>query len=113
MGVKHINKAFTLQLPSTEKLVLLGLARYANNDDDTCFPGIATLSTMTGFSEKTVIRAIRVLSNIEIIDVAKNPKGPNHIYTLYLTGDNKAWDLYLKSKENDIKVLKGKTSLSL
>jgi hypothetical protein len=97
-----MNKTFLLQLPPSVRFVLMALGRYAN-DQDICWPGIARLSKMTGFCEKTVVRAIRVLSRLEIIDVRKNPKGINHIYTLYVTGDIKAWDEYLKSKEHVLK----------
>jgi predicted transcriptional regulator len=97
MAIRHLKKVYLLRLPSSVRFVLSALARYANAED-ICWPGITKLSDMTGYCEKTVVRSLRVLSRLGIIDVHKNPKGNNHIYTLYITGDIKAWDEYLKSK---------------
>ena len=104
MAYKHMNKIFEFQLPSTTRFVLLALARYADSNGD-CFPGIAKLSYNTGFNEKTIVRSIRVLARLGIIDVHKNPKGPNHTYTVHLTGDIEAWKEYLESKQDDIKAM--------
>ncbi len=57
---------------------------------------------MTGYSDKTTVKAIRVLKELGIIDVAKHPKGPNHTYTLFMTGDVASWNKYLDSKAHVI-----------
>ena len=103
MGHLHINKSFLIQVPSSARFVLLVLARYASNDDDTCYPGIKRMSEMTGYCEKTVVRSIRLLRELGIIDVIRNPKGPNNTYTLHLTGDIESWNIYLESKADVIK----------
>ena len=97
MGVKHMNKALALPLPTREKFVLVALSRYANNEDDTCYPGIIKLAELTGFCPKTVQRAVKTLSILEIIDVKSAPLG-NNFYTLFLTGDIESWKEYLDSK---------------
>ena len=61
MGIRHMQKAFTLPLEPRDRFVLLALSRYASNDDYTCYPGIAKLASMTGFCEKTIQRAVNVL----------------------------------------------------
>ncbi len=105
MGIKHINKAIDLKLPSTTKLVLLALAQRANNDDDTCFPGLEHLREKTGFSEKTIIRSIRLLNGLGLVDTEKR-MGTSNMYTLYLTGGLEAWEKYLESKADVIKGIK-------
>lgn len=94
MGIKHINKIFTLPLPTREKFILVALGRYASNVDDTCYPGIPRLARMTGYCEKTVQRAIKTLKELEIVDVAVGKRG-NNLYTLNLTGESEAWHEYL------------------
>lgn len=101
MGFTHTKKAFKLPLPSREKFTLLGLCEFANNDDDTCYPGIPLLSEMTSTCERTVQRAINVLQQLEIIDKTTSSKG-NNIYKLYLRGDIRSWYLYLKSRLRDL-----------
>lgn len=97
MGIRHMNKALALPLPTREKFVLVTLGRYAKNENDTCFPGIKKIAEITGFCEKTVQRSLKILSTLEIIDIESTTAGNNN-YTLYLTGDFKSWEMYLNSK---------------
>lgn len=103
MSYIHMNKAFQIQIPPSARFVLLVLARYANSDDDTCYPGIKKMSELTGYCEKTVVRSIKLLNTLGIIDVMKNPKRPNNTHTVNLTGDIESWNIYLESKADVIK----------
>lgn len=49
-----------IELPATEKLVMLALADCAN-DEGECWPSIATLMRKTGVSERTVQRATKAI----------------------------------------------------
>ena len=71
MGFNHINEAFKHRLPSTEKLVLLCLAKYANSDTGACWPSNAQVGLDTGFAPETVSRAIGRLKKRDLIKVQR------------------------------------------
>ena len=52
----------------TNKLVLLCLANYAD-DKNTCFPSYKTLISITEMSRSTIIRALKSLEDIGLIEI--------------------------------------------
>lgn len=60
MSIKLMALAWETSLPSTEKMVLLCLSDFAN-DDGSCWPSIATIVHKTSMGERTVQRAIKRL----------------------------------------------------
>ena len=62
MSYKATNWAWELGLKMPEKFVLVALADMAD-EKQSCYPGQATLSRMTGASESTVRRALNRLED--------------------------------------------------
>lgn len=58
--------ALNLDLPQTQKLVLLVLCHYADKEH-VCYPGQDLLAKNTGLGVRTVRRALSELENAEII----------------------------------------------
>ena len=58
MSFTHTTTAFKHRLPSTEKLVLLCLAHFANTKTGQCWPGNNQVGHLTGLNPETVSRAI-------------------------------------------------------
>ncbi len=57
---QHVKAAFDLDLPRSEKFVLVALSRYADAEGY-CYPGIERLARDTSSNERTVMRAIKSL----------------------------------------------------
>lgn len=68
---------------SAERLTLLALARWAN-DDLTCFPSIATLSAETKLNAKTVRESLKRLGDAGIVTINRQA-GRNSIYAITTT----------------------------
>ncbi|MFJ4038229.1 helix-turn-helix domain-containing protein [Microbacterium sp. NPDC090007] len=66
MSYKATNWAWELGLKMPEKFVLVALADMAD-EKQSCYPGQATLSRMTGASERTVRRAITSLEDAGLL----------------------------------------------
>ena len=60
MSIKLLSAAWDLQIGSTEKMVLMCLCDFAN-ENGTCWPSIATLCRKTSKSERTVQSALKWL----------------------------------------------------
>lgn len=60
MSVRVMSQVWEIELPDSEKLVLLALADCANHDGD-CWPSMATLSAKCSKSDRTVQGAIKSL----------------------------------------------------
>ena len=58
-------------LSPSEKFVLIALADAVNTKTHACFPSVQTIAFLTGFNERTVKRAIKVLSTRGVIAVAE------------------------------------------
>ena len=63
MSVKLMASAWDLDIPSTEKMVLMCLCDFANDDGGNCWPSIATLARKCSKSERTVQGAVRWLED--------------------------------------------------
>lgn len=72
---------------STDKLVLLSLAKHADDENRTAWPSVDTITFQTGFSPRTVQRSLRRLERLRIItDVTQyfdDPKGERQRATKY------------------------------
>ena len=61
MSIKLMSAAWELDIPSTEKMVLLCLCDFANDEGHSCHPSVGTLSKKTSKDERTVQRALKWL----------------------------------------------------
>lgn len=61
LSIKMIEAVLDILCGSTEKLVLLVLANYANDVGDSCYPGMGTLQRQTGLSDRGIQKALRRL----------------------------------------------------
>jgi GntR family transcriptional regulator len=86
---KHMLRVWKIDLPATEKLVLLGLACRANNKNQ-CFPTVDTLSKDTGLSRREIFRSLSALKVGGLVEIGKkttdSSKPPVNLYTLILGG---------------------------
>ena len=58
--------AWDMDIPSTEKMVLLCLCDYADDNGRSCYPAISTLAKRTSKNARTVQRALRWLEKSKI-----------------------------------------------
>jgi len=61
MSGKQTGLVWDHVISGNKRLVILALADAANHDGSSCFPSVARVAWMTGLSERTVQRIIRVL----------------------------------------------------
>jgi hypothetical protein len=61
MSIKLMTAAWTLEVSATEKLVLLALADWAN-DDGHCWPSMSQLAAKSGLTDRAVQKAIQRLA---------------------------------------------------
>jgi hypothetical protein len=87
-------KKISVKLTSAQRLVLRALADYANADFE-CHPGRRALASSSGLSVRQVIRILRQLRAVKLIDFEDNKGGSrcdtNHYRLLFArvtTGDN-------------------------
>lgn len=66
MSIKLMSAAWDLDLPQTEKMVLLALCDHAN-DDGFCWPSMGRLARRCGVSDRTVRNAMNRLEEQEIV----------------------------------------------
>lgn len=77
LSIRIIEAVFDLSLDSsTDKLVLLALAKFASDQGD-CWPSVATLVRVTELSERTVHNAIARLKQSGHIEVIHMPRQSN------------------------------------
>jgi len=87
MSFEAIRWAFDQTIPGPEKLVLLVLANYAD-DERICFPSMATIAKDTGTSRCNVLRVVRKIAERGLISIEKritHHGKSSHIYTLNMT----------------------------
>jgi len=83
VGIKYLAAAWKANTSPTEKLVLLALADHANDKTGLCFPSIDTLATKTGFSGRTISKAITALEGQGLLQ-RNEVRGRVSHYDLYL-----------------------------
>lgn len=71
MSIKLMSAAWDLDIPSTEKMVLLCLCDFASDEGGNCWPSMATIAGRCSTSERTVQRAIRALETRGILDTSQ------------------------------------------
>ena len=62
-----VRKVLELDLPSTEKFVLLIIANFSNDKEGTAWPAQTTIAQITGFSRQTVNKAIKRLCDKKVL----------------------------------------------
>ena len=88
MSVPAILWAFKHKVTTNERVVLLELANYADDQAWQCYPSMDTIGGNTGLSRRSVLRAVAQLSERGLISFEKRftPHGQSsHIYTLNRT----------------------------
>ena len=80
MSIKLMAAAWELDIPQTEKMVLLCLCDHAN-DDGECWPSVARMARKCSVSQRTVQRAIQSLKDKSILDWHDVP-GRSHKFTI-------------------------------
>jgi hypothetical protein len=73
--------AWTVDLPSNDKLVLLALADCAN-DEGVCWPGLSSLVAKTGRCKRSLQESLRALASAGHITRKENP-GKGMLYTVH------------------------------
>lgn len=63
MSIKLLSAAWELDLPSTEKMVLMCLCDFARDDGGNCWPSIGTIARKCSKGKRTVQAAIRRLES--------------------------------------------------
>jgi len=82
----HIKIAFDLDIPSSEKLVLIALSCHADAEG-ACYPSISRLAQDTSLTTRTVTRCVGMLSRRGLIEkrARSTPQGrTSNSYTLRL-----------------------------
>ena len=77
MAVHLINIVFSLNIPTSHKLVLLYLANMANKDTFICWPGIPRIALAAGVSERRVQSILRDLRGAGFIKIQRRPNQSN------------------------------------
>ena len=77
MSLEAITWAFRQSLTPSEKLVLLTLADYAD-DENKCWPKQETLATRTGLTRPTIALKMRTLEERNLIMKKPNKKHERH-----------------------------------
>lgn len=82
MSIRLMNLAWQAGITSTQKLVLLALADWCN-DDGICWPSIAKLSAKTSLSERGLRKVLRNLEELGVLDTEEKP-GRGNLYQIKL-----------------------------
>lgn len=75
MGVKLMSQAFSTSLPTSQKMVLLVLCDFANDDGLSCHPSIANVAKKASVSDRQCKRLIRDLEALGVVAVVGNNYG--------------------------------------
>ena len=75
MSYKLSRRVFSLDISSTEKLVLRALADRANDDGSSCYPSVLTLARETSLSRKTVQTTLGSLKGKGLVVIVGQSKG--------------------------------------
>lgn len=76
-----MSAAWDLDIPSTEKMVLMCLCDYANDEGGNCWPSVATLARKCSKSARTIQGAIQWLAKHRFL-TTKDAPGKSHSFTL-------------------------------
>jgi hypothetical protein len=79
MSIRVMTAVWAVNLPASEKLVLLALADCAN-DEGRCWPGLRSLCEKTGKCKRSLQESLRLLDKAGHITRTENPgKGMNYV----------------------------------
>lgn len=82
MSFRLMSAVWDMDIPSTEKMVLMCLSDHAD-EEGTCWPSVSLICRKTSKSERTVQSALKWLKDNEYFDDRQRP-GTSPIYTLNL-----------------------------
>jgi len=88
LSVKVITWAWTVDLPATDKLILIALADHANDEEHTCYPSITHLSYKCGMTRRTVITSLNRIEEKGIIKKHQRSRSETTLYWLNVGGEN-------------------------
>ena len=95
MSIRLMSRAWDMNMPTSQKMVLLALADRAN-DDGECWPGQAELATKCSMSPRNVIRMIEWLEARGALRYERRQTGnarKSNRYVLTLDGFNPECDM--------------------
>jgi hypothetical protein len=95
---------FELEIPATEKLVLLAMADHARDDGTGCYPSVETLARKTSQSRRGVQKIIRRLEARALLKPTAHARGGRSLSTEYQITLEKSEQSSLFSRQ------KGRTS---
>jgi len=75
MSYRLQDRVLNLHLPDSATVILIGMARHANNDGQSCRPGVALLAAELGKSERTIQRGFRALEQRGLIRPVAHRRG--------------------------------------
>lgn len=84
MGTKFLKAAFSTNLPSSERFLLVALADAANDKTGLCNPSQDLLVQKTGFGKRTVIRLLGNLKDAGYISIERESRTDKNRYVLHL-----------------------------
>uniref|UniRef100_UPI003AF62E4A helix-turn-helix domain-containing protein n=1 Tax=Thiolapillus sp. TaxID=2017437 RepID=UPI003AF62E4A len=84
MSILARDWAYRQALRAPEKPVLVALAEHVGGAGRECWPSLARLALMTGYSERTVRRALRALEAAGLVRIERRPGRPA-LYSLNLS----------------------------
>src|SRR5690554_5823009 len=74
MSYIHTKLAWQLDIPSTDKLVLLALCHFADEEGH-CYPSVTTVARMVGITRRHCQRLMSELINQSFVAVVGNERG--------------------------------------
>lgn len=102
MSINLMSAVFAaIELTSTEKLILLAMTDFANDDGLSVYPSIETLSKKTALAERTIQRVIQGLQERGIVEVVIQGNGRYH------TNEYRIYKGKLKIEKGDTETRKG------
>lgn len=75
MSVRLMSKAFMTPLPASQKLVLIVMCDYANDDGLSCHPSVAQVAVKSSLSDRQCKRVLKQLQDDGYLSVIGNPNG--------------------------------------
>jgi hypothetical protein len=82
ISYKHLNKIFEREFTHGQRLVLIGLCRYADKEGGNIYPSMARLAYDINYSEKQVKRIIKELREKQVLIAMGKKKAGNIIFRL-------------------------------
>jgi biotin operon repressor len=83
MSLRLMVRVFQLDIPPSNKLVLLAMAEHANGEGSSCYPSIGTLMKETSLSRRSVQTVIRQLEKAGLLVRIGKARGGRSVTTEY------------------------------